>query len=87
MHARSNPDSIANLYGLCEASACSAFHRVNGVIRRIDTDSRRKEHMVTDVYATAIKHDAIEVGIEIVANVDIPPELTTEGGFEVYVST
>ena len=43
--------------------------------------------MVTDLNATAIKHDAIEVGIEIVANVNIPPELTTEGGFEVYVST
>ena len=57
------------------------------MVGRVDADARTEQDVAADRDATPVEDDAVEVGVEVVADLDVPPELAPEGRLEVHAAT
>lgn len=77
-----DPDVVADFDGFGEAAASDAFLGIEGVVGGVNADAGAEEDVVANVHRCAIQDDAVEIGVEAVAQGDVKTKLAAEVGLE-----
>lgn len=66
--ARANPDPAGNPHLPGKTATCRALGGMDRMVGRVDTHAPGPQHVVADMDAAGVEHDAVEIGVEVVAN-------------------
>ena len=76
--AAADPDAVADRDGRGKLRACGSLDGVDRMLGGVDVDAGAELDVAADRHRAAVEDDAAEVGVEVVAELDVSPVVATE---------